>query len=77
MSSSFSETNSNLVLSILPANGPCFTSMISESSNISKPWPPEDKRINVFKKGISHALNVSIPCGGHKDPNSGVGFKLE
>lgn len=27
----------------------------------------------VFKNGTSHALNTSIPCGGHTDPISGVG----
>jgi len=27
----------------------------------------------VFKNGTSHALNTSIPRGGHTDPISGVG----
>lgn len=34
---------------------------------------PDVNKINVFKNGTSHALNTSIPFGGHTDPISGVG----
>jgi hypothetical protein len=37
---------------------------------------PERSNINVFSKGTSHALSVSIPFGGHIAPISIVGFKL-
>jgi len=31
----------------------------------------------VFNKGIPQAFIVAIPTGGHTQPNSGTGFKLE
>jgi len=31
----------------------------------------------VFNKGINHGLIISIPFGGHTQPISGAGFKLE
>ena len=38
---------------------------------------PDVKRITVLSKGTSHALNNSIPFGGHTDPISGLGEILE
>lgn len=38
---------------------------------------PEANKIIVFNNGTSHGLNEYIPSGGHTDPNSIVGAKLE
>lgn len=38
---------------------------------------PEDNKIIVFSKGIPNGSNLIIPLGGHKIPNSIVGFSLE
>ena len=38
---------------------------------------PDVNKINVFNKGTSHGLNVSIPKGGHTPPISIAGDKLE
>ena len=38
---------------------------------------PDVNKINVFNKGTSHGLNVSIPKGGHTPPISIDGDKLE
>ena len=45
-------------------------------SNLLLTVAPERSNINVFSKGTSHALSVSIPFGGHIAPISIVGFKL-
>jgi len=37
---------------------------------------PDNKRITVFKKGISQALKTSIPGGGQKQPIDSEGAKL-
>jgi hypothetical protein len=36
---------------------------------------PEDNKIKVFNKGMSSALNVIMPFGGHIFPISIVGVK--
>ena len=36
---------------------------------------PDDNKIIVFNKGITQALTVSIPNGGHNEPISGMGAK--
>jgi hypothetical protein len=38
---------------------------------------PEDKRINVFKKGSSNGFITSIPFGGQTQPIETAGDKLE
>jgi len=38
---------------------------------------PDDRRIMVFNIGTSIGLNTLIPFGGHWDPNSTLGAKLE
>lgn len=38
---------------------------------------PDVRRSPVFNNGISHGLITSIPFGGHTQPISGTGFKLE
>jgi len=37
---------------------------------------PDNNKIRVFKKGISHGLKTCIPLGGHIEPISTVGAKL-
>lgn len=47
-----------------------------------RPWwahvtvTPDAKRTAVFSNGIAKGFNGTIPTGGHKHPNSGVGANL-
>ena len=38
---------------------------------------PDNNNISVFNNGTSHGENAAIASGGHTDPNSTVGAKLE
>ena len=56
---------------------PCclFPTTIAWCAHVTE--APDERRITVFKKGISHGFKTSIPFGGHTAPISTVGAKLE